>query len=529
MKLPRLRMSTAWGVTGVTQLDRRREPRILVECLDRPVCARLIAGDRLQRVGGLSVDDHLRVVSAQCRGGTRATRHADCNEESGCGRNRRFMSVNPPLRLTRQHRDSRAAAVGKGGVTRNCWRHPLLCRKCCTYGSSHRSNCAIQVIEALTGNPGVAHLVVHRDAALDPPGDEITADIARESANDVIEALKAMGVKERGAITLDVVDTVLVDAGVPRRGEGRRRPRRRGGLGRTGRPDPRGVHAQRHLPDVPVPGVPDRRGRRRHRLAGHRGRRDGGRAGIRARWPRWRSRWCGARRTWPAAPRWRCWSASRSPCWSPRSACSPARPSAGSKSDEHPRAERGGLHLPGRPAVVRRRAVRGRGRDAVVGVGQVGRPGRRLHLGDDGARGGLRRRRRDGGGLGYRAESAAQLAVNLLGIVLAGGVVLWVRGVADRRHWHHDRLSARCAAPSRCDGISGWASRWRWSIAPATRSTGWWRCTRTSSACARRHIRVPRSRPTRCRSSPPTTSSTGSRTHSAISSPGWSSRTGRAA
>ncbi len=66
-----------------------------------------------------------------------------------------------------------------------------------------------QVIDALMGNPGVANLVVNRDAALDPTGDEITADIARESANDVIEALKAMGVKERGAITLDVVDTVL--------------------------------------------------------------------------------------------------------------------------------------------------------------------------------------------------------------------------------------------------------------------------------------------------------------------------------
>ena len=65
------------------------------------------------------------------------------------------------------------------------------------------------VIDTLTGNPGVTHLVVHRDAALDPRGDEITADIARESANDVIEALKALGVKERGAITLDVVDTVL--------------------------------------------------------------------------------------------------------------------------------------------------------------------------------------------------------------------------------------------------------------------------------------------------------------------------------
>src|SRR3954468_10187942 len=65
------------------------------------------------------------------------------------------------------------------------------------------------VIEALRDNPGVAHLVIHQDAALDPRGDEITADIARESANEIIDALKALGVKERGAITLDVIDTVL--------------------------------------------------------------------------------------------------------------------------------------------------------------------------------------------------------------------------------------------------------------------------------------------------------------------------------
>ena len=44
---------------------------------------------------------------------------------------------------------------------------------------------------------------------LEPVGDEITADIARESANSVIGELKALGVKERGAITLEVLDTVL--------------------------------------------------------------------------------------------------------------------------------------------------------------------------------------------------------------------------------------------------------------------------------------------------------------------------------
>lgn len=66
-----------------------------------------------------------------------------------------------------------------------------------------------EVLELLTDNPGATHLVVHRDAALDPPGDEITAELARESANEVIDGLKALGVKDRGAITLDVVDTVL--------------------------------------------------------------------------------------------------------------------------------------------------------------------------------------------------------------------------------------------------------------------------------------------------------------------------------
>ncbi|KUH84941.1 MULTISPECIES: DUF389 domain-containing protein [unclassified Mycobacterium] len=65
------------------------------------------------------------------------------------------------------------------------------------------------VMAVLRDNPGVTHIVIHRDAAVEPRGDEITADIARESANDVVGALKALRVKDRGAITLDFVDTVL--------------------------------------------------------------------------------------------------------------------------------------------------------------------------------------------------------------------------------------------------------------------------------------------------------------------------------
>lgn len=65
------------------------------------------------------------------------------------------------------------------------------------------------VMAVLQDNPGVTHIVIHRDAAVEPRGDEITADIARESANEVIDALKKLRVKDRGAITLDFVDTVL--------------------------------------------------------------------------------------------------------------------------------------------------------------------------------------------------------------------------------------------------------------------------------------------------------------------------------
>lgn len=69
-----------------------------------------------------------------------------------------------------------------------------------------------EVVEVLRRQAGVTHLVVHEGAALDPPGDEISADIARECANDVLDDLKAMKLHRRGAITLDLVDTVVSTA-----------------------------------------------------------------------------------------------------------------------------------------------------------------------------------------------------------------------------------------------------------------------------------------------------------------------------
>jgi uncharacterized hydrophobic protein (TIGR00271 family) len=65
------------------------------------------------------------------------------------------------------------------------------------------------VIDVLQGQVGVANILLHPGAALDPQGDEITADIARECANDVIKELKRLDIQHRGAITLAELDTVL--------------------------------------------------------------------------------------------------------------------------------------------------------------------------------------------------------------------------------------------------------------------------------------------------------------------------------
>ena len=65
------------------------------------------------------------------------------------------------------------------------------------------------VLAVLRRQVGVANLLLFPGVALEPPGDEITADIARECANDVIKELKALDVQHRGAITLEILDTVL--------------------------------------------------------------------------------------------------------------------------------------------------------------------------------------------------------------------------------------------------------------------------------------------------------------------------------
>lgn len=65
------------------------------------------------------------------------------------------------------------------------------------------------ILEVLRNEPGVGNLLLFKDVALLPAGDEITADVARESANEVIRQLKKLDVQHQGAITLHPLDTVL--------------------------------------------------------------------------------------------------------------------------------------------------------------------------------------------------------------------------------------------------------------------------------------------------------------------------------
>lgn len=65
------------------------------------------------------------------------------------------------------------------------------------------------VLDVLRGAEGVTGLAVLRGASLVPVGDVVTADLVRETANQVLDALHGLGVHERGTIRVQPVDTWL--------------------------------------------------------------------------------------------------------------------------------------------------------------------------------------------------------------------------------------------------------------------------------------------------------------------------------
>lgn len=62
-----------------------------------------------------------------------------------------------------------------------------------------------KVVEVFTGDPAVSQLTVFEGASRTPEGDIVTADIAREAANEFIERLEAIGLPHRGTIHVGTV------------------------------------------------------------------------------------------------------------------------------------------------------------------------------------------------------------------------------------------------------------------------------------------------------------------------------------
>ena len=70
-----------------------------------------------------------------------------------------------------------------------------------------------QVIEAFAGDPAVSQLAVMRGASLEPVGDIVLADVAREAVNELVDRLDHLGVPECGTIHIDPVTTWVSRAG----------------------------------------------------------------------------------------------------------------------------------------------------------------------------------------------------------------------------------------------------------------------------------------------------------------------------
>ena len=68
---------------------------------------------------------------------------------------------------------------------------------------------APMVTAHLRTTPGVAHLAHLPSASIEPAGDLVLCDVAREAANDVIEWLQVQGVHHTGAISIETLESVV--------------------------------------------------------------------------------------------------------------------------------------------------------------------------------------------------------------------------------------------------------------------------------------------------------------------------------
>ncbi|OZM81623.1 DUF389 domain-containing protein [Pseudonocardia sp. MH-G8] len=68
------------------------------------------------------------------------------------------------------------------------------------------------VRELLLDAAGATHITVLPGVAVQPPGDVVEADVARESVDDLLGQLCALGIDRTGGVTLELIDTTLSDA-----------------------------------------------------------------------------------------------------------------------------------------------------------------------------------------------------------------------------------------------------------------------------------------------------------------------------
>ncbi|MET9774173.1 DUF389 domain-containing protein [Streptomyces sp. NPDC006367] len=66
-----------------------------------------------------------------------------------------------------------------------------------------------EVVRLIDRTVGTAHLVVLPGAARDPEGDVVMCDVARESGDELINRLRALGIDDCGAITAESIDLSL--------------------------------------------------------------------------------------------------------------------------------------------------------------------------------------------------------------------------------------------------------------------------------------------------------------------------------
>ena len=68
------------------------------------------------------------------------------------------------------------------------------------------------VRDLVLAEPGATHVTVLPGVAVQPPGDVVEADVAREADDDLLGKLCELGVDREGGVTLELIDTSLSDA-----------------------------------------------------------------------------------------------------------------------------------------------------------------------------------------------------------------------------------------------------------------------------------------------------------------------------